>query len=775
MICGRPAFSNADVDRTAREVDIACGAAATALQGFPGETSADYVPCALGGNWDADVLLKTLNSERNLATAAFAEQQMPTGEKYARSYIGTLIHKAARLPGSGRFSSPAAASSTDRVESAGGHYTCFRKVGAVLYHLDSLHWASAHCPVSFEEAQRRIQEPGVNAWHVFRYTSPGSSPETQESEDTTSSSSESDFSQSGFTVSSSNRPNPSPIRQSARRAQVGAPSRDGDESSSSYSELPANWAPDNPPARAKRSRRRSTSRTNRGHAHDVAEPRKRLLRASTESHAIASCEPQEARNPAERSPKRLKTIDDALRAMGNVPLGEYSAADVTNLLRRLPPDLVRQALARGLPPSKPTTLQTGADRVAIPKNPPGRSTENVRSFQPGADFDRSRRGETANIGPAEKQAAGNDERPQTTGAPTPVMRKRKLRPAAPREPDVPTPKRSIAGSALSSARKTGTSGNSGSGRKSSQCSGGRYRLPRCIFSRTHPGQPARRLRGQLTCYWCSGWLTVGRLPTRSRGNYRKTFQSFSPSVTNFAVSRMHPRVRKFFEAPVPERASTQKRAPAPAPTPTRSATSLDCPGTPDEFQCYFSLTHAGEPAHLSRDARTCWWCSLAALSLPDSLDGQPSRPNPALESAIRHVFDNFESNVQRLARRQASATLRSIIDNTERKLCRGQRFDAPCEFSTIHPGCAVRVVRNPRCVCCRPDLARKLRTQRVFFRNIRGRIYQLLQPAYQSKLMQRVPADLRDAMAAARPAMPAPAPPTAQRPRSCPDETRRLQ
>ena len=155
MILGQNLFSSRDIDREAREVDARCGAGPHSLEGFVGQTSADYVPCATGGNWDADVLLKALNSRRGVVTAEYAEQQMPPPEVFATTYLGTLIHRAGDAGGG------------SRLESRGGHYTCFRKVGTQLYHLDSLNKASANRAISSRAAQRLLQQPDANCWHVF--------------------------------------------------------------------------------------------------------------------------------------------------------------------------------------------------------------------------------------------------------------------------------------------------------------------------------------------------------------------------------------------------------------------------------------------------------------------------------------------------------------------------------------------------------------------------------------------------------------------------------
>ena len=155
MLLGHKAFSSHDIDCEAREVDLRCGSHAHTLEGFIGQTSLDYVPCATAGNWDADVLLKALNSKPGVVTAEYAEQQMPSPEIYAATYLGTLIHRTADAGGG------------SRLESRGGHYTCFRKVGAHLYHLDSLNKASANHAISLHAAQSFLKRPDANCWHVF--------------------------------------------------------------------------------------------------------------------------------------------------------------------------------------------------------------------------------------------------------------------------------------------------------------------------------------------------------------------------------------------------------------------------------------------------------------------------------------------------------------------------------------------------------------------------------------------------------------------------------
>ena len=170
MILGRNVLTSNDIDREAREVDLRCGADKRTLQGFVGETSLDYVPCATGGNWDADVLLKALNSQPGVVTAEYAQQQMPPPGIYATTYIGTLIHRTA------------AAGGGSRVESSGGHYTCFRKVGPHLYHLDSLNAASANHAISLRDAQRLVQQSDANCWHVFANALPQLHPERQQEE-----------------------------------------------------------------------------------------------------------------------------------------------------------------------------------------------------------------------------------------------------------------------------------------------------------------------------------------------------------------------------------------------------------------------------------------------------------------------------------------------------------------------------------------------------------------------------------------------------------------
>ena len=155
MILGHNAFATNDIDHLAREVDLLCRAGAGNLEGYPGQKSVAYIPCATGGNWDADVLLKALNSRPGVVTAEYAEQQMPPPEIYAATYIGTLVHRAA------------AAGAPSRLESRGGHYTCFRKIGDRLYHLDSLDAASANHAISLRAAQRLAAQPGANCWHVY--------------------------------------------------------------------------------------------------------------------------------------------------------------------------------------------------------------------------------------------------------------------------------------------------------------------------------------------------------------------------------------------------------------------------------------------------------------------------------------------------------------------------------------------------------------------------------------------------------------------------------
>ena len=168
MILGRNVFSSHDIDREAQEVDLSCGAPAASLVGFAGQTSADYVSCATGGNWDADVLLKALNSQPGVATAEYAEQQMPSPAVYATTYLGTLIHQTADASGG------------SRLESRGGHYTCFRKEGTQLYHLDSLNKATANHAISLRAAQRLVKQPGANCWHVFTNAPPLRQPQQQQ-------------------------------------------------------------------------------------------------------------------------------------------------------------------------------------------------------------------------------------------------------------------------------------------------------------------------------------------------------------------------------------------------------------------------------------------------------------------------------------------------------------------------------------------------------------------------------------------------------------------
>ena len=164
MLFGYSAFTEENIDRIAREVDRDCRLGARTAAGFPAETAHDYTSCATGGNWDADVLLKAANSCPDVSVAEFAQDEMPAGNTYHGAYIGSLIHEALHPDAT-------------RTECAAGHYTCLRKCGNQLYHLDSLKVASAQNEISFSTAQRIISRPNVNCWHVFRNpVSPASQP-----------------------------------------------------------------------------------------------------------------------------------------------------------------------------------------------------------------------------------------------------------------------------------------------------------------------------------------------------------------------------------------------------------------------------------------------------------------------------------------------------------------------------------------------------------------------------------------------------------------------
>ena len=766
MICGRRAFSTNDVDQMARDVDFQCGATAASLKGLPGEASANYVPCATGGNWDADVLLKTLNSQPAFAVAAFSKQQMPPPEAYAKSYVGTLIHKTAKASRKTNISSSAAAAPTDRLEASTGHYTCFRKLGAALYHLDSLNEASAYCAVPLEEAQRRIQQPGVNSWHVFRNISPGN-PRAQHS---SGSKTPQPAEKTGpppetGAASSSHQPRASPVQRAARRTQFDANLDEAANATSSYPGPPTCSAPDCAPARTGRSAHSLPSRANRKRTHSVAQPRRKISPPAPAGPGATSHENPAAGDPGKRAPKKAKTSDDAKSNMENLPFSKYSAADVTNLLRRYPLDVVRQSIAEVLGPLKRTTFPPEVQRTAIPQDRSGGSvvppqiTQEAPSVQTRAPLSQRRIGKTGKLAPTNGGNANDGERIPTPGKPAIITQEKRRGRAALRGPDAHAPEQPTILAASGSARMPGRAKKGANVRKSKPCNGGWYPRDFCVFSRRRPGQPARPRRNRLTCFWCSGRLAKSRLPKRTRGNYRKTFRSFSPHVQQRAISRMHARVREYFTALAPKRVSQKRQAPPRTLVLRRPANTLDCPGSADGSECFFSATDSGEPALLRLDSRVCWWCSLAELALPDSQDGQTSRPSAALESAIQHVFNNFTTSVQRLARLQASATVRSIINKTRRRLCRGQRFDAPCEFSTLQPGCAVQVFRDRRCACCRADFAQRLLSRATFLKNVRQRTYRLLQPAYQSKLMRRVPAELRGKMAAGAPTSTGLAPP----------------
>ena len=767
MICGRRAFSTNDVDQMARDVDLQCGAMdAASAKGLPGEASANYVPCATGGNWDADVLLKMLNSQPAFAVAAFSEQQMPSPEAYAKSYVGTLIHKAANVSRKTNISSSAAAASTDRLEASTGHYTCFRKLGAALYHLDSLDKTSAYCAVPLQEAERRIQQPGVNSWHVFRKISSGN-PRAEHSpgNKTPQHAEKTDPPPDAGAASSSHQPHASPAQRPARRTRFDANWDEAANATSCYPGPPTCSTPDCAPARTGRPAHRLPLRANRKRTHSVAQPRRKVSPPAPAGPGATSHENPAAGDLGERAPKKAKTSADAKSNTENLPFSEYTAADVANLLRRYPLDVVRQSIAEVLGSPKLTTSPPEAQRTAIPQDRPGGSvvppqiTQEAPSVQTRAPLSQYRVGKTGKLAPTNGGSAHDGERIQTPGKPAIITQEKRRGRAALRGPDARAPEQPTILAASGSARIPGRADKGANVRKSKRCNGGWYTRDFCVFSRRHPGKPARPLRNRLTCFWCSGWLAKKRLPKRPKGNYRKTFRSFPPHVQRRAISRMHPRVREYFTALAPKRVSQKRQAPPRTLFLRRPVNTLDCPGSADGSECFFSVTDPGEPALLRLDSRVCWWCSLAELPLPDSQDGQTSRPSAALESAIQHVFNNFTPSVQRLARLQASATVRSIINKTRSKLCRGQRFDVPCEFSTLQPGCAVQVFRDPRCACCRADFAQRLRSRRTFLKNVRQRTYRLLQPAYQSKLMRRVPAELRGKMAAGAPAFSGFAPP----------------
>ena len=779
MICGRHAFSTNDVDQMARDVDFHCGATAASLKGLPGEASANYVPCATGGNWDADVLLKTLNSQPAFAVAAYSDQQMPSSVAYAKSYVGTLIHKAARVSRKANISSSAVAPATDRLEASTGHYTCFRKLGTALYHLDSLDRTSGDRTVSLEEAQRRIQQPGVNSWHVFRNISPGYTRAQHSSGNKTPQpAAKTGPPPDAGAASSGHQVHATPEQRAAQRTLFEPNLDESADATSSDPEPPACSTRDCAPARTGRSAHGPPSRANRKRTRSVAQPRSEISRSAP---GATSHETPATAEPGKRAPKKAKTSGDAIAKTQNLPFSTFSAADVTNLLRQYPLDVVRQSIAEVLGPLKPTTSRPEAQQTATPQDPsdasavPPQTMQKAPILQTRAALSQRRIGKPAKPAPINGARANDGERIQTPTQPAIITREERPGRAALRGRDAHAPKQLPVLVASGSARMPGRAEKGANVRRSKPCNGGWYRRDFCVFSRRHPGQPARPRRNRLTCFWCSGQLAQSRLPKRPRGNYRKTFRSFSPRVQRRAVSRMCARVREYFTALAPEKVSRRSKTPPRALLPRRPVNTLDCPGSANGSECFFSVTDSGEPALLRGATRVCWWCSLAELTLPVSRGGQTSRPSVALESAIKHVFDNFAPRVQRLARLQATAAVRSIICDAGRKLCRGQRFDVPCEFSTIHPGCAARVFSSQRCICCKADFARKIRTRRRFFEDARRRVYRLLQPAYQSKFMRRVPADLRDKMARDEKAPISPAisaPPASVGPRFSADKAR---
>ena len=158
MILGHAAFTERDIDQIARQVDLDCQAASPTTSGLAGESAPDYVPRATGGNWDADVLLKAASGRKGIFVAGYAQSKMPELHAYRNSYLGSLIHEAL---GHGT-----------RTECDVGHYTCLRKSGEALYHLDSLNAGSAKIKITMATAQERISGSNINCWHFFRDAPP---------------------------------------------------------------------------------------------------------------------------------------------------------------------------------------------------------------------------------------------------------------------------------------------------------------------------------------------------------------------------------------------------------------------------------------------------------------------------------------------------------------------------------------------------------------------------------------------------------------------------
>ena len=892
MILGRNVFSSHDIDREAQEVDLRCGARAHSLDGFAGQTSADYVPCAKGGNWDADVLLKALNSQPGVATAEYAEQQMPSPEVYAATYLGTLIHQTADAGGG------------SRLESRGGHYTCFRKVGTQLYHLDSLNKASANHPISLHTAQRIVEQPAANCWHVFTNAPPlrqrqkhqGTRPPLATKmevghpadEDSTGSTKLPGVSAGTSQTAASGREmssQTSPPRNNRRRGRRGKRAR---RKLTPPKKPPASNGDSSDPGRSITKKKAKIDGTASGRR-KKERPELCALTASNLTELLRQC-PQELVERAIsdlaigfhlRLPSATYAVGPPSDASGRAPKRPRRRTRMTCDFESIPENPEEEAGAEE--EAKESTEKEGASANAVTNNGAGES-DSMRTLMPavaGAP-DAASPGSPEGVSPllAPLRGFGRRSTPETRyHHPAPGNQAEASEKSSPKNPTGPEVSTGVAPRADHNAAETdvpkrrrgapppappGASKRSPkrgmhqiprtvNARPRRKCDGGAYAEP-CVFSRKRPGTPGRRRHERPTCFWCSAELaTTDRLSTRSKRRHLRAYQRFPADVQARALARMRPSLGNVFRrsaatgdsasgherreskdelksdlsgsgnarrdgveesaadsdaepglhsrVPPPSaasrpgrRASPSKNAAAPAcpslgAAAARNKSSPDgirahskygtrpapadlrppplsplrrppagpgyCPGPSPGARCLYSLTDPGVAAQLSPGRPTCWWCSVADMRPEDAeppagfdeTNSPPRRPGAdALEFAVAHVFYNFPPHVQRQARKDSSQTIRDILART-RTLCRGAQFGNPCEFSTRHPGHPVRTVRNPRCICCRADFASRLRGDKKFLANVRQRVYLALQTDYQDKLLERVPAHLRPAMA----------------------------
>ena len=639
MILGRNVFSSYDIDRKAQEVDLSCGARAASLAGFAGQTSADYVSCAKGGNWDADVLLKALNSQPGVATAEYAEQQMPSRAVYATTYLGTLIHRTADASGG------------SRLESRGGHYTCFRKEGTQLYHLDSLNKATANHAISLRAAQRLVQQPGANCWHVFT--------------------------------------NAPPLRQGSRpplATKVGA-GLPADEDSTGSTILPCvsvgttQTAPPGldvrPQTPAPKNNRRRGQRSKRARG-KLTLPK----HSPTDGSNGDSSDP--GRSSAKKKPKMDGTASGRKKKERAVRRA-LTASNLTELLRQLPQEVVAQAMsdlglgphlrrpsaadpagppsdAPGRAPKRPRRrTRMTCDFESIPENPEEEAAaeeeakKSTESADPGAvtddrteESDSIRTRMPAGVGAPEAVSSGSDKGGPTKPAPLPGFASRFAaalsRPgaaAAPRAMGVA--KASRAGKPGGKEGKTTETGKREDATDDRALDGGDREVADDVADIEDVSKSGRR----------SGPETRYNRPASE--DQIKASEPSSPKDSTGREASMGtaPRAdRDAADANVPRRRS---RAPPPAPpdTSTRSPRRKKCDGGAYAEPCVFSRNRPGAPARRRRDSPTCFWCS-AELATTDSLSTRSKR---------RYVraYQTFPADVQARALTRMRPNLSNVF------------------------------------------------------------------------------------------------------------------